>query len=59
MTQVDVLVPTLRRPDGLGRALRSLFSQDRAAELIAAVVVVRRHEARLIDDAKRDGGLQS
>ena len=40
MTQVDVLVPTLRRPDSLARALRSLFSQDRAAELIAAVVVV-------------------
>ncbi len=27
--------------------------------VIAAVVMVRRHEARLIDDAKRDEGLQS
>ena len=40
MTQIDVLIPTLRRPESLTRALRSLFAQDRAAELVAAVVVV-------------------
>ncbi len=37
---IDVLVPTLRRPDSLARALRSLFAQDRAQELIASIVVI-------------------
>jgi succinoglycan biosynthesis protein ExoM len=37
---IDVLVPTLRRPESLERALRSLFAQDRAVELIASIVVV-------------------
>jgi succinoglycan biosynthesis protein ExoM len=37
---IDVLVPTLRRPESLARALRSLFAQERAAELIASIVVV-------------------
>ena len=40
MSDVDVLIPTLRRPDNLARALRSVFAQDRAAELIARIVVV-------------------
>ena len=40
MSDVDVLIPTLRRPDNLTRALRSVFAQDRAAELIARIVVV-------------------
>ena len=40
MNDVDVLIPTLRRPDRLSRALHSVFTQDRAAELIAAIVVV-------------------
>lgn len=40
MTQVTVLIPTLRRPEGLNRALRSVFAQDRARELIAEIVVV-------------------
>jgi succinoglycan biosynthesis protein ExoM len=40
MKDVDVLIPTLRRPDQLSRALRSVFAQTGAAELICSVVVV-------------------
>jgi succinoglycan biosynthesis protein ExoM len=40
MTDVDVLIPTLRRPDQLTRALRSVFRQTGAAELIRSIVVV-------------------
>jgi glycosyltransferase involved in cell wall biosynthesis len=40
MPDVAILIPTLRRPESLARALRSLFAQDRAAELIDAVIVV-------------------
>ncbi len=40
MSDVDVLIPTLRRPENLTRALRSVFAQDRAANLIARIVVV-------------------
>ncbi len=40
MSDVDVLIPTLRRPETLARALRSVFAQHRAAELIARIVVV-------------------
>jgi succinoglycan biosynthesis protein ExoM len=40
MRDIDVLIPTLRRPVHLERALRSVFLQDRASELIASVVVV-------------------
>ena len=40
MGEVAVLMPTLRRPESLARALRSLFAQENAATLIAAVVVV-------------------
>lgn len=40
MNPVTVLVPTLRRPESLARALASVFVQDRAAELIQAIVVV-------------------
>ena len=40
MSDIDVLIPTLRRPDNLARALRSIFAQQGAAELIARVVVV-------------------
>ena len=40
MSQVTVLIPTLRRPEGLTRALRSVFAQDQARELIAEIVVV-------------------
>lgn len=35
-----MLVPTLRRPESLTRALRSLFVQDQATDLIASIVVV-------------------
>jgi len=37
---VAVVVPTLRRPMSLERALTSIFRQERAAELIAEIVVV-------------------
>jgi len=37
---VAVVIPTLRRPASLSRALASLFSQDDAANLIAEIVVV-------------------
>ena len=40
MGDVAVIVPTLRRPESLGRALRSLFAQTGVADRIAAVVVV-------------------
>jgi succinoglycan biosynthesis protein ExoM len=40
MKDIDVLIPTLRRPDHLTRALRSVFAQTGARELIASVVVV-------------------
>ena len=40
MGDVAVIVPTLRRPDSLERALRSLFAQTGVADRIAAVVVV-------------------
>ena len=40
MSEIDVLVPTLRRPDQLGRALRSLFAQADAAALVSSIVVV-------------------
>ena len=39
MGQIAVLVPTMRRPESLARALRSLFAQD-APQLIAQIVVV-------------------
>jgi glycosyltransferase involved in cell wall biosynthesis len=37
---VAVVIPTLRRPISLSRALNSLFQQDKAAELIAEIIVV-------------------
>ena len=40
MADVAVIVPTLRRPESLERALRSLFAQTGVADRIAAVVVV-------------------
>ena len=40
MSDVDILIPTLRRPDNLTRALRSVFAQDGVAELVARVMVI-------------------
>ncbi|MGV8930247.1 MAG: glycosyltransferase family 2 protein [Brevundimonas sp.] len=40
MTDVAVIVPTLRRPESLERALRSLFAQSGVADRISAIVVV-------------------
>lgn len=40
MGDVAVIIPTLRRPDSLSRALRSVFAQTGATERISAVVVV-------------------
>lgn len=40
MRDVAVVIPTLRRPEGLERAVRSVFAQAEALERIAAVVVV-------------------
>lgn len=40
MGDVAVIIPTLRRPDSLTRALRSVFSQTGAAERVAAIFVV-------------------
>ena len=37
---ITVIVPTLRRPDSLERALRSLMAQTRAETLIAEIAVV-------------------
>ena len=40
MNDIDVIIPTLRRPDHLRRALGSVFAQAEAASLIATIVVV-------------------
>lgn len=40
MTDVAVIVPTLRRPESLERALRSLFAQTGVADRVSAIVVV-------------------
>lgn len=40
MTDVAVIVPTLRRPESLERALRSLFAQTGVEDRLAAIVVV-------------------
>lgn len=37
---ISVMIPTLRRPEGLERAVRSVLAQDGADELVQAVVVV-------------------
>lgn len=38
--QVAVIIPTLRRPEGLERAVRSVFAQSGVADRLASVVVV-------------------
>ncbi|MFC7379885.1 glycosyltransferase family 2 protein [Brevundimonas sp. GCM10030266] len=40
MGDVAIIIPTLRRPDSLTRALRSVFAQTGVTERIAAVIVV-------------------
>lgn len=40
MRDVSVIVPTMRRPDSLERALRSLFDQIGVADRLASIVVV-------------------
>jgi succinoglycan biosynthesis protein ExoM len=40
MGDVAVIIPTLRRPDGLERALLSLFAQSGVADRVSAIVVV-------------------
>ena len=40
MSDVAVIVPTLRRPESLERALRSLFAQTGVADRVSALVVV-------------------
>ncbi|HRJ65000.1 MAG TPA: glycosyltransferase, partial [Brevundimonas sp.] len=40
MADVAVIVPTLRRPESLERALRSLFTQTGVADRVSAIVVV-------------------
>lgn len=40
MADVAVIVPTLRRPESLERALRSLFAQTGVADRVSAIVVV-------------------
>lgn len=40
MAEVAIIVPTLRRPEGLERAVRSIFGQQRVADRVAAIVVV-------------------
>ncbi len=40
MRDVAVIIPTLRRPDSLERALRSVFAQTGSLHRVAAVVVV-------------------
>ncbi|MBW8303721.1 MAG: glycosyltransferase [Brevundimonas sp.] len=40
MADVAIIVPTLRRPESLERALRSLFGQTRVADRVSEIVVV-------------------
>ncbi len=40
MADVAIIVPTLRRPESLERALRSLFAQTGVADRVSAIVVV-------------------
>jgi len=40
MADIAVIVPTLRRPESLERALRSLFAQTGVADRVSAIVVV-------------------
>lgn len=40
MADIAIIVPTLRRPESLGRALRSLFAQTGVADRVSAIVVV-------------------
>ncbi|AQR62128.1 family 2 glycosyl transferase [Brevundimonas sp. LM2] len=40
MGDVSVIVPTMRRPDSLERALRSLFAQSGVADRLTSIVVV-------------------
>ncbi|WIY70644.1 glycosyltransferase family 2 protein [Aquidulcibacter paucihalophilus] len=40
MADVAIIVPTLRRPESLTRALRSLFVQTHVADRVTAIVVV-------------------
>ncbi|SFS41930.1 glycosyltransferase family 2 protein [Brevundimonas viscosa] len=40
MADVAIIVPTLRRPAGLERAIRSIFAQERVADRVSAIVVV-------------------
>jgi hypothetical protein len=40
MADIAVIVPTLRRPESLERALRSLFQQSSVADRMSAIVVV-------------------
>jgi succinoglycan biosynthesis protein ExoM len=37
---ISVMIPTLRRPEGLERAIRSVLDQEAADELVQAIVVV-------------------
>ena len=39
IADVAVIVPTLRRPDSLERALRSLFAQTRVADRLCEIVI--------------------
>jgi succinoglycan biosynthesis protein ExoM len=40
MADVAIIVPTLRRPESLERALRSLFAQERVGDRVSEIVVV-------------------
>jgi succinoglycan biosynthesis protein ExoM len=39
MRDVAVIIPTLRRPDSLERALRSVFAQTGSLHRVAAIVI--------------------
>ena len=58
---VAVVIPTLRRPDSLERALRSVFAQDQALERVAAVVVADNDPdgsaAALVDRLRAEGSV--
>ena len=49
MKNVSVIVPTMRRPESLERALRSLFGQTGVEARLASIVVVDNDPAGTAD----------
>lgn len=59
MGDVAVIIPTLRRPDSLTRALRSVFAQQGVSDRVSAVIVVDNDPAAsagsTVDELRSEG----